>query len=804
MSANLARERRQTRSVTASSANNSNSNSSVDSSSNEFTTTITNTNKRKLSIKDEPETVVNNNDSTQIRKSQRRSAKNHPIINENDLNTIKPSKILKKENKLITGENVLNSKNVNNNSENLIKQEPSTSVSSSASSTSNGSDNQTKITSIPDNKISTRRRSANYLGLSSSSSVIDSVSSPLNRKRNLSSSIDLTKNENSLNENDPCSQSAQASSSSGLNSTLTQSASSSSLHKRLKLKHKYAFKELNENTNLQTSFRLLSKDEYEQNSPYTDREETGLSEINETDELKDYDTNKESLVCPVLGCKSEGHLDGLSEYHYSYDTCPNYFIMSKEECMNRNSSTDKRLAEIKDKINRINESKKNLRNKQSCKEQADYYEKVSKELKSVVKMPDSNTCSKKSKLNFLQNPDFLADLKNLSTSFIINSLSNCLTPTPMPIYHHTLLKHSNNASLNFFNNLNQTIAQTPNINDLNVSKYELDLFKDILVTSTKEYIPQSAQAVKKLKLINKSNKLIQFGNHEIETWYKSPYPDDFWQLNKIYICQFCLIYMKSHSVLNRHLEKCLWRHPPGREIYRKDGLSFFEVDGKFNKIYCQNLCLLAKLFLDHKTLYYEVEPFLFYVLTKYNEESGSYEMIGYFSKEKQSVMNYNLSCILILPQFMNQGFGRVLIDFSYLLSRVEGKVGSPERPLSDLGLISYRSYWKSKILLYLSKHLDDSEICVKEITSETGILTNDLISTLQYIGLIKYWKGKHVILKNIELMEKFVEKSSTYLHDIDPSCLKWTPYVYQPILNESDNQTSKTLVKGNKMNYSTS
>lgn len=28
------------------------------------------------------------------------------------------------------------------------------------------------------------------------------------------------------------------------------------------------------------------------------------------------------------------------------------------------------------------------------------------------------------------------------------------------------------------------------------------------------------------------------------------------------------------------------------------------MDGKQNKVYCQNLCLLSKLFLDHKTLYY--------------------------------------------------------------------------------------------------------------------------------------------------------------------------------------------------------
>ena len=45
-------------------------------------------------------------------------------------------------------------------------------------------------------------------------------------------------------------------------------------------------------------------------------------------------------------------------------------------------------------------------------------------------------------------------------------------------------------------------------------------------------------------------------------------------------------------------------------------VSVFEVDGKDCKIYCQNLCLLAKLFLDHKTLYFDVEPFMFYILVE--------------------------------------------------------------------------------------------------------------------------------------------------------------------------------------------
>lgn len=44
------------------------------------------------------------------------------------------------------------------------------------------------------------------------------------------------------------------------------------------------------------------------------------------------------------------------------------------------------------------------------------------------------------------------------------------------------------------------------------------------------------------------------------------------------------------------------------------------------------LCLLAKLFLDHKTLYYDVEPFLFYVLTAWDKKGA--HLVGYFSKEK--------------------------------------------------------------------------------------------------------------------------------------------------------------------------
>lgn len=76
--------------------------------------------------------------------------------------------------------------------------------------------------------------------------------------------------------------------------------------------------------------------------------------------------------------------------------------------------------------------------------------------------------------------------------------------------------------------------------------------------------------------------------------------------------------------------KCGVKHPPGDEVYRHGSISVFEIDGRKNPVYCQNLCLLAKLFLGSKTLYYDVEPFLFYVMTEYN--STGMHFVGYFSK----------------------------------------------------------------------------------------------------------------------------------------------------------------------------
>ncbi|XP_063931557.1 histone acetyltransferase KAT5-like [Zophobas morio] len=265
---------------------------------------------------------------------------------------------------------------------------------------------------------------------------------------------------------------------------------------------------------------------------------------------------------------------------------------------------------------------------------------------------------------------------------------------------------------------------------------------------------------------------IEMGLYIIQPWYFSPYPEEYSKLKTLYICEFCLKYVPSKFCLKRHRTKCTLRHPPGNEIYRNETISFFEIDGRKNKPYCQRLCLLAKLFLDHKTLYYDTDPFLFYCMTEWDDYG--LHLVGYFSKEKESNEDYNVACILTLPQYQRRGFGRVLIEFSYELSKLEGKRGSPEKPLSDLGLLSYRSYWSQTIVELLLERRNES-ISIKGISMATSIKEEDVVGTLQYLGLIRYYKGGYILCLTEEILQaqkKFINRRSIR---ISSEKIMWTP-----------------------------
>jgi hypothetical protein len=341
---------------------------------------------------------------------------------------------------------------------------------------------------------------------------------------------------------------------------------------------------------------------------------------------------------------------------------------------------------------------------------------------------------------------------------------------------------------------------------------------------------------------------ITFGKYLIETWYSAPYPHEYVQKQVLHICEFCLKYVKSQAVLELHMQnKCralkrtvtealnspvknpgkqsltqLWMQkerltldtfkqstsavldinalwtplaPPGNECYRMENgsMSVFEVDGQTSKAYCQHLCLLAKLFLDHKTLYYDVEPFLFYVLTQ-NDSTGCH-LVGYFSKEKHCAQKYNVSCIMVMPQYQRAGYGRLLIDFSFLLSRVEQQPGTPEKPLSDLGRLSYEAYWRSVVLDYLfelrqriSSCSDKSKIkfSLKQMSEDTGVCAQDLADTLKLLGLLKVNRtnakqllvdlNSPLIFEHQTRLEK-IPLEKRQLFKMSTLNLVWSPYI---------------------------
>ena len=79
------------------------------------------------------------------------------------------------------------------------------------------------------------------------------------------------------------------------------------------------------------------------------------------------------------------------------------------------------------------------------------------------------------------------------------------------------------------------------------------------------------------------------------------------------------------------------------------------------------------------------------------------------------------------------GYGTVLIEFSYALSMIEKIPGTPERPLSDLGHLTYVKCWSRKIigvLLELEK-TNQQEISIQTIIDKTGIIYDDIFYVLQ-------------------------------------------------------------------------
>jgi len=120
------------------------------------------------------------------------------------------------------------------------------------------------------------------------------------------------------------------------------------------------------------------------------------------------------------------------------------------------------------------------------------------------------------------------------------------------------------------------------------------------------------------------------------------------------------------------------------------------------QLFCQNLSLFAKLFLDNKSVFFDVTGFKYYLLV--HTRPGPplrHHICGFFSKEKLSWDNNNLACILVFPPWQRKGLGSLLMGVSYEISRREGILGGPEKPISDLGRKGYRRFWAGEVVRWL-------------------------------------------------------------------------------------------------------
>lgn len=143
---------------------------------------------------------------------------------------------------------------------------------------------------------------------------------------------------------------------------------------------------------------------------------------------------------------------------------------------------------------------------------------------------------------------------------------------------------------------------------------------------------------------------------------------------------------------------------------------------------------------------------------------------------------------------MRKGYGQYLIEFSYLLTRVEKKTGSPEKPLSDMGLVSYRKYWR----LVLCEELLDQKgpISISAISDRTGMTPDDIVSAMEGLRVLVRdpVTKKYALRLDITYFKQYIEKCNAAGNPkIKPECLVWTPYVMGRLGQYEDGPALQTV-----------
>ena len=237
--------------------------------------------------------------------------------------------------------------------------------------------------------------------------------------------------------------------------------------------------------------------------------------------MKKLGKKESELKCPVAGCDSKGHFSGKFDNHYTISGCPVYHNMTKEEAKELSIKLDQLTSE-RDKL-LVNIAQGDMSNEELMKFTGRYAGKLKEDRK-------------------YEHPENIDELVKKWMS-------------------HNQQYGSNREAL----------IESQGI----TSEWDLLRFRQAQMAVAYEQQKQfESEKFDEFKI-----QYVIIGKCQIKTWYNSPYPEMYQQHLKIYLCEYCMSYMNSDLLLRRHMAKCSWRHPPGNEIYRKNNLSVFEVDG---------------------------------------------------------------------------------------------------------------------------------------------------------------------------------------------------------------------------------
>ena len=67
------------------------------------------------------------------------------------------------------------------------------------------------------------------------------------------------------------------------------------------------------------------------------------------------------------------------------------------------------------------------------------------------------------------------------------------------------------------------------------------------------------------------------------------------------------------------------------------------------------------------------------------------------------------------------------------------------------------------------------QITINELCEATSIKKDDVVSTLQNLNLINYYKGQYILTLNKELIDKHMKEIAKRDVAIDPKALHWSP-----------------------------